>query len=353
MHILVLSSQASNTGSTLRAEYIFKYLKKINRETEYIRPPFKSMPFMLDFGLSLIYNFFKLMNRRFDYVIIVKPYPNTVLPAMLLKSRGAKIAIDIDDLDHGYRGGFLSGVIKKMQDKLIKKADLLTTHNSELMKLIKKEHPEYAGRTYMLNQCVDREIFSPRAVNKDEVKRIRGLYKGRKILFYMAHLNIASYLEEILVSLKHVDTNALLLVAGGGPLAFLYEAMARRMKLGDRVVFLGQLELKNAANYVAASDVCLVYYKDMPVNNYRASMKLREYLAMGKSVAASAVGEIRQFKGCVFLSGPGSKVYAATVNRAIKSIEKRGEKGYKLIIKKFDWKSEIRQFHKILLGGLK
>ena len=308
---------------------------------------------MLDFGLSLIYNFFKLMNRHFDVVIIVKPYPNTVLPALLLKSRGAKIIIDIDDLDYGYRNGFLSEIIRRVQEKLVKKADLLTTHNAELMKLIKKEHPEYAGRIYMLNQCVDREVFNSRYTDKANVRKIKQMYKNRKILFYMAHLNVASFLEDILQSLKSLDENALLLVAGGGPLTRDYTSMAHRMKLDGRVIFLGQLAAKEAADYVAAADVCLVYYRDLPVNKYRASMKLREYLAMGKKVAASAVGEIKDFGDYVFLSRPDPKSYAVAINRAIKSIEKKGEKGYKIVIGKYDWKTQIRDFHKFLLGVLK
>jgi glycosyltransferase involved in cell wall biosynthesis len=348
-----MSSQASNTGSTLRAEYIHKYLKKLNRETYYIKPPFKNMPFMLDFVFSMFYNFFKLMNMRCDYVIIVKPYPNTVLPALLLKSRGAKIIIDIDDLDHGYRQGFLSGVIRVMQASLIKYADILTTHNTELRKMIIRENPGYKGRTYMLNQCVDREVFNPRAVNRKNVKDIRRAFPGKKILFYMAHLNIASYLEDILESLRYINDNAVLLVAGGGPALASYVSMARRLKVNERTVFLGQLPLEKAAEYIAAADLCLVYYKNLPVNTYRASMKLREYLAMGKNVAADAVGDIKNFRDHIFLSRPDPESFAKTVNRAIKSIEKKGEKGYKLIFDKYDWKTEITGFYKILCGGLK
>ncbi len=353
MNILVISSQASNTGSTLRAEYIYKYLKKVNDNTDYIKPPFKSMPFMMDFIFSLVYNFFRVMNMRYDFVIIVKPYPNTVWPALLLKSRGAKLIIDIDDLDHGYRNGFLSGIISGMQGKLVKCADLLTTHNEDLFKLIIRENPEYKKRVYMLNQCVDREIFNARSTDKAEVKRVKNAYKGRKILFYMAHLNIASYLEDLLQSMRYVDKDAVLLVAGGGPLYKKYVSLARSLGVRDRVVFLGQVPARKAANYIAAADVCLVYYEDLPVNSYRASMKLREYLAMGKNVAADAVGEIKKFKGSVFLSPPDPVRYAKTVNAAIKSLEKRGKKGYKLILEKYDCNTEIKRFYKYLIGGLK
>jgi hypothetical protein len=137
MKILVLCSQSKDSGANLRAEYIWKYLKKSGADAEYIRPPFISLPLMLDFIMSMFFYFFALMNRKPDVVIIVKPYPNTVLPALMLKFAGAKIIIDIDDLDHGYRTGLLADFIKRLQAKLVNAADYITSHNEELIKPVR------------------------------------------------------------------------------------------------------------------------------------------------------------------------------------------------------------------------
>jgi glycosyltransferase involved in cell wall biosynthesis len=124
--------------------------------------------------------------------------------------------------------------------------------------------------------------------------------------------------------------------------------MARKLKLNGRIVFLGQLKQARAAEFIAAADLCLVYYKMMPVNLYRASMKLREYLAMGKNITATAVGEIRQFKNYVFLSRPDRVSFSAAINKAMNSVEKRGKKGYILINEKYDWKTEMKKFYSFL-----
>ena len=198
MKILVLCSQSKNSGANFRAEYIWKYFNKAGASADYVRPPFDSMPMMLDFLFSMFYYFFTLMNRNPEVVFIVKPYPNTVLPALMLRSRGARLVIDVDDLDHGYRKNLLSGIIKWMQFHLINTAYFLTSHNDELIKLIKKEHPLFVNRIYKLKQCVDLELFSPKRSDASKVRAIRDEFKGRKVLFYMAHLNIASCLDDII-----------------------------------------------------------------------------------------------------------------------------------------------------------
>ncbi len=349
MRLLVLSSQAVNTGSTMRAEYVYKYLKKNGVRADFIRPPFKSLPFMLDFILTLPYYFFRLMNKNYDAVFIVKPYPNTVLPAVLLSRGRPRIIIDIDDLDYGYRGGLFSFVIKFIQERLIPAADFITSHNDELIKLIKKKFPKFKNRVYKLNQCVDTVVFSPAKAKKSAVRRIRKRYSGGPVLFYMANLNVASYLGDIIEAVSKIKTEGIkLLVAGGGPLYGKYKKMAERKGAGEKAVFLGPLKKSEVVNYIAASDICLVYYKNVPVNKYRASMKLREYLAMKKPVVATPVGEIKKFREAVYFGGYSQVSFAKAIKNCVKSLDNRGKKGYKLVKREYVWGKEIKKFYKFI-----
>ena len=342
MKVLVLSSQASNTGSTLRAFYIYKHLKKY-ADADYIAPPFKSMPFMLDFLFSLFYYFFMVLNRKYDAVIIVKPYPNTVLPALVLKAGGAKLIIDIDDMDYGYRAGFLSQVIKTLQDNMTEKADYLTSHNQALIKLIEKTHPRFKGKIYMLKQCVDLSLYKKTPPSLKISREIRSVYKGKKILFYTAHLNIASYLDDILAAVSAVKENYVLIVGGGGPMLDYYKKSAAKMGLSDKTIFTGQLKQEEIVPYILASDLCLVYYRNEPVNLHRASMKLREYLSLGANVAANAVGEIKDFKSVVHLSGASYKAFAAKLKNVLKTKLVNNAGGQKYIKSRYDWYVEAKK----------
>ena len=347
MKILILSSQAKNTGSTLRAFYLYKFLKKMDNEVEYITPPFKSMVFMLDFFLSFFYYFFKILNKQYKIIIIIKPYPNTVIPCLLLKPRGAKIIIDIDDLDYGYRNSFISKIIKFFQSFLIPVADFITTHNNNLMEHIIKNYPKYKEKIYLLKQCVDFTIFKP-GLKTD--KKLKKIYKNKKILFYMANMNIASYFEDILCALSNIKSDFVLFVVGAGPLFNHYKNVAKKMNLLQKIVFLGECDLKTTAFYLSAADICLVYYKNLPVNKYRASMKLREYLSMNKPVIANNVGEISQFKDFIYMSGPSLQSFANEIKKRIKYLDKKHKKGYKFIYRYYNWDKEAKKFYKFILN---
>lgn len=350
MRILILSSQAKNTGSTLRAEYFFKYLKKKNQTTDYITPPFNSMPFFLDFILTFFYYFFKILNKKYDLIFIVKPYPNTVLPALLLKLKGGKIIIDIDDLDYGYRGGLISQIIKFIQKKLINLADYLTSHNDELIKLLKSEHKKYKDRIYKLKQCVDLELFKATHSDLISAKKIQKKYKNKKILFYMANLNIASYLDDILQAFSSIkNEDIILIIAGGGPLLNHYKNIAKKMNLSGRVEFLGAKKQQEIIKYIIAADLCIVYYKNIPVNEYRASMKLREYLALKKQVVANNVGEMKEFKKYINLSRNDIKDFASIIKKRIYSLDKLNKKGYKYIIDEYNWEKEAKKFYNFFI----
>ncbi|HRU38616.1 MAG TPA: glycosyltransferase, partial [Candidatus Goldiibacteriota bacterium] len=159
------------------------------------------------------------------------------------------------------------------------------------------------------------------------------------------NLNIASCLDSVMASVKYMrDSDAVLLVAGSGPLRKKYEKFAAKNGITDRVIFLGQLKRSAAVNYIIAADICLVYYTDNEVNRYRASMKLREYMAMARPVVATCVGEIRQFRRYIYTSAPNPRAFAREIDRRLKKLDNRAKKGYKLIREKYDYGQEMRKF---------
>lgn len=349
MKVLVLSSQAANTGSCLRAFYIYKHIKEAGADAYYIKPPFDAMPFMADFLFSMFYYAFILLNRRYDYVIIVKPYPNTVIPALLLRFSGAKIIIDIDDLDHGYRAGPIAFITERIQSACCKSADIFTTHNSLLLKKINIMAEKQGKKVYMLKQCVDTSFFRP-GVKKDRSMECERKKRGEPFLFYMAHLNIAGYLDEILEAFSMMKKKATLVVAGGGPMFGGYIKKVSRAGLQGRVIFTGPVTPQQAASAASACDLCLVYYSDADVNRHRASMKLREYLAMNLPVVATNVGEISSFSDFVYTCKPAAGAFAAELDKRIINLDKREKKGYKFISEKYNWGIEMKKFLKALKG---
>jgi hypothetical protein len=137
--VIVLSSLAQNTGCYLRALYLSEALKNAGVDVKYLKPFPKSLPLMFDLILSIPVNFFRILLEKSDFIIGIKPFPNLTLPMLAKKLTGSKIIIDIDDVDFGYRGGFLSMINSFVQKPFPKYFDIVTYHNSLLYDYIKKE----------------------------------------------------------------------------------------------------------------------------------------------------------------------------------------------------------------------
>ena len=119
-----------------------------------------------------------------------------------------------------------------------------------------------------------------------------------------------------------------------------------------RLVELGygeaaDLERIESRGKLEQADAALVYYRDTPVNRHRASMKLREALASGPRVVATAVGEAVQFKKALFLSKPDPKSFAKAVLTALKA--KKSPQAGALLVKKWDWVNCVEMLEKAFL----
>jgi glycosyltransferase involved in cell wall biosynthesis len=85
---------------------------------------------------------------------------------------------------------------------------------------------------------------------------------------------------------------SLLLVGEGPELARLATQAAQPGHRG-RVVFTGAISHDEMPEYVAAMDVAVAPYRSIP-GFYFSPLKLYEYLAMGKAVVASGIGQVRK-----------------------------------------------------------
>lgn len=345
MRIILLSSLAADTGCWLRTKYLGKSLEKAGNKAIYINPMKKTMPLMFDLVFSF-FNNLKLLFIKADVAIGVKPYPNVTMPLLMKKFFGCTVAVDIDDLDHGYRRGLVSMVSKFIQRPFPKFFDIVTYHNKNLREFITKDLKVSQEKLYKLDQGVDFDIF-----NLDKYKSKKE--SKEKILVYAGHLNIASNLDDILEAFKIVlekRDDVKLIITGGGPLEIHFKKIAKKLNLGDKVSFTGFLpKTEKIAEYISKADICLVYYKDNLVNRYRCSMKLREYLAMEKIVVCNKVGELVNFKSYTYQSNNSVRDFAERILEVLnKRIDKRAKKGRDFVLRNYSWEIIGKKFNKKL-----
>jgi glycosyltransferase involved in cell wall biosynthesis len=81
-------------------------------------------------------------------------------------------------------------------------------------------------------------------------------------------------------------------IVGSGPgLNHLREA-ARDQAIIEHVIFTGRLEPSVVAALLATADIALYPYHDSLINRAKSPSKITAYMAMGRPIVASAVGEL-------------------------------------------------------------
>jgi len=103
----------------------------------------------------------------------------------------------------------------------------------------------------------------------------------------------------------------------------------------ENIKFTNYLPPERCAELMAASDACIVYYPKTEGNKYRSSMKLREYLAMGKPVICNSFADLENFKKYTYQFDKDEEAEEA-FKKALKP-DKREIKGQKFVRENMSW----------------
>jgi glycosyltransferase involved in cell wall biosynthesis len=247
--------------------------------------------------LWLLHGLAAVLRVRPDTVYVLKALPNVWLPALVGRALGARVAVDLDDLDQAYyRRGPVRWLVERFFRWALQAADDITTHNDVMRRLV----AEKGGRTrsaIFVDQGID--VFRFREAAESPGLRARlGLGAGPVIL-YAGHLGPASYLGPLLPALAEIARErpgANLLVVGDGSERERFEGLAGRWLPPGFAVFAGSVAHRDVAGYYALADVAVNYLAANEANRYRASIKTREALAAGVPVVASRAADNERFR---------------------------------------------------------
>ena len=333
MKIGILSSLAYNTGASLRGEYLADYLGREGHDVYYFKPH-HPLKYKMEYVASIPYNMLRVFNKSFDFLIVLKPYPGGCLPAIMsCITKKTKVVIDIDDLDYTYRKGALAKLIKLMQEFLIPKSDIITVlDNDYLVDYLTKNLAVSLDKIIRLPQGVDTDMFNPSRYNGKNIRRQLKL-ENVKVFVFTGHLIGTAELDSVLYAFRGVvkeRPNTRLIIVGGGSHLKNYMQLVRKLKIEDSIMFTGYLEdVGDIPNYTSLADACVCYHGDKPSNYYRASMKVREYLSMGKKVVCTDVGDLKSFKNYTIQTKPTVECFTEGMLQALDGGENSNGEGAK------------------------
>ncbi|MGQ0722974.1 MAG: glycosyltransferase [Candidatus Eiseniibacteriota bacterium] len=335
MRVLLLSSVEHQSGSALRFRGLAGALARRGHDVHLVEPfvpgsipetppgvtrhrcprlavrPEIQSPLWLLHGLAAV--------RRVcpDVVWALKPLPNVWIPANAARSRGARVAVDFDDLDHAY---YAKGPVRSLLERFFRRAALAaddaTCHNERMSAELSQLRGE-SRRPVFVDQGVDVARFADGTVEPAGLRARLGLGEG-PVLLYAGHLGPASDLApllEAIPALARRRPEARLLVVGDGRHRDRLEALASRALPPGFAVFAGAVPHREVPAYYALADVALNYLEPKDVNLYRASIKTREALAAGVPVVASRTPDAERFAAFVRLAdGPDAAGFVAAVD---------------------------------------
>ena len=255
--------------------------------------------------------------RWADVVHVQKCFPWAAIPAFVAAYlTGKPLHYDWDDWEekiwlHSNRktlvSSFLGWYLKILEICLPLLADTVSVSSDALFARC-LEIGVARKRIIKVPVGADIEAFSKGYAGAQAVRDEYGI--KAPIVLYIGQLHSGQYADLFIEAaggvMQHMKDIVFIIAGDGWRLAPLRQ-MALDLGLNRHFIFTGSLPHDAVASYVAAADICVACFEDNEITRCKSPLKIAEYLAAGKAIVASRVGEVRNMVGGVgLLVEPGS-----------------------------------------------
>lgn len=290
---------------------------------------------VLDILVSTVYSIVLLLrNLDASLYYALKPAPNNCCAALLARFLGKKIILDIDDLDYEYLRPGLKRSLSKFSFALFPRFfPLITCHTPNLRSYCTHSLGISEDRLYFLAQGVSQEFLQMRVPQSGAAPE--------KSILYVATLGITSDFGDLLPALKSVAAShpdARTTVVGDGIRRKEFEGQARAFGLQEKVVFTGLIPHERLPALMARHRIGLNYMRSTFVNNCRAILKIREYLACGLQVVCNRSGDADLFSEFIFVE-PDLDGIERRLKSLLSSAPEAKAGGRRFIEREYSWES--------------
>jgi glycosyltransferase involved in cell wall biosynthesis len=134
-----------------------------------------------------------------------------------------------------------------------------------------------------------------------EVRKKHDLNNALLVLYH-GQLHSCQYAALFLKAIRHIskiqDCNHLrFMILGSGSELRSLKMFAQELGIGEKVIFTDFIPHADIPQYIASADICVAPFYDNEVTRCKSPLKIVEYMASGKPIVASDVGEVRNMLG--------------------------------------------------------
>lgn len=323
IRILNFAKQLVRKGHSVKIAYFPFYKCKVSFEGEIeILPLDRRIS-----PLSLIQNLLRVykLSKWADIIHFQKCHFYSAIPVLLAAYlRNKPLHYDWDDWEEKI---FYSSVIKKyslttlfaglsfqlMERWIPMLVDSISVSSKKLKDLALERNPSIK-RIFDAPVGADLNLFSPKVSSENRIKKFN--LDNDFLVLYHGQLHSCQYVNLLISAIEIISKSSphkiKCMIIGTG--SKVDEAKKFALKLGvyDRVIFTGYIPHSDLPQYIAAADVCVACFEDNPVTQCKSPLKVAEYLASGKAIVASNIGEIKRMIGKAgLLVSPGSPLELA------------------------------------------
>ncbi|MFH1942968.1 MAG: glycosyltransferase family 4 protein [bacterium] len=243
-----------------------------------------------------------------EWKIITKERPDVVLVryhflhfslALVCLFRGIPFVLEVNApmayesrrfADHAVRLPLLPEIFEKFNLMLAEKVIVVS---EELKSFYVKWHVP-ASKIEVVPNGVDVKKFHP-AVSPQKIRSMYHL-NGKTVLGFIGSFHYwhgVKYLVGFIKKTLSRYQDAAFLLVGPGPLKEELEGLLEEEKIINSVFFTGYVSHEEIPLYLAAMDIVLAPYPKLDLFYY-SPLKLFEYMAAGKAIVASRIGQIEK-----------------------------------------------------------
>jgi glycosyltransferase involved in cell wall biosynthesis len=324
---------------TVRIIYIAKEFVKKGHQVKLVYFPLKAkqnVSYLLEEGVEAIplsrlfgphhflNNIFKIYNLAgwADLLHFQKCFYHAAVPVVISGIlRGKPIHYDWDDWElkifevstkPSVFRNYLRFLIASLEKILPKVCDTVSTASERLRTECLKLGIE-DWRIFESHVGADLLHFNPN-ISKDTVRKKYNITKP--LVLYLGQLHGGQYVELFIKAakrLKHeLKSDVQFMIVGDGYMSGELKKMSHNLNISESIIFAGAVSHDIVPQYIAAADVCVACFEENDVTSCKSPLKIVEYLASGKAIVASQVGEVAcMLDGAGVLVPPGDDLALA------------------------------------------